>query len=111
MWLITILCLILIIEIIHMKEGYDIFLYDNSYNKILDEENRPIKAVKIYPDTNKSTKILMSMFTDINYCDNLDDLSYNDKYVLQEGFSENPIEKPYLFLLGLFLIYLLAKRP
>lgn len=94
-----------------MKEGYDIFLYDVSYNKVLDETNNPIKAVKIYPDTNKKTAILMSMFTDINYCDNLDDLSYNDKYVLQEGFSENPIEKPYLFLLGVFLIYLLAKRP
>lgn len=110
MWLITILCLIFIIEIINMKEGYDIFLYDEDYNKVLDENNTPIKAVKIYPNTNKKTAELMSMFTDINYCDNLDDLSYNNKNILQEGFSENPIEKPYLFILGVFLIYLLAKR-
>lgn len=107
--LITILCLIFIIEIINMKEGYDIFLYDESYNKIIDQDNNPIKAVKIYPNTNKKPRELMSMFTDIEYCDNLDDLSYNNEYILQEGFSENPIEKPYLFVLGLFLIYLLIQ--
>lgn len=109
--LITILCLLFIIEIINMKEGYDIFLYDASYNKILDEDNKPIKAVKVYPDVeSKTTKQLISMFTNINYCDNLDNLSYNNDYSLKEGFSENPIEKPYLWILGLFLIYLLGSK-
>lgn len=111
MLLITILCLLLIIELIHMKEGYDIFLYDESYNKILDQENNPIKALKIFPNiNNKKPGELISMFTNIDYCDNLDDLSYNNEYILQEGFSENPIEKPYLFILGLFLIYLLVSK-
>lgn len=97
--LITILCLLFIIEIIHMKEGYDIFLYDESYNKILDEDNKPIKGKKVYPEVEtKTNKQLMSMFTNINYCDNLDDLSYNNDYTLKEGFSENPIEKQYLMI-------------
>lgn len=109
--LITILCLLFIIEIINMKEGYDIFLYDASYNKILDQENKPIKAVKVYPNIEtKTTKELISMFTNINYCDNLDDLSYNTDYSLKEGFSENPIEQPYLWILGLCLIYLLVVK-
>ncbi len=59
------------------------------------------------------------MFTDINYCDNIDDLSYSyykDEYILQdqmnmykEGFSGgyDNYEKIYLFFVGLLFIYLL----
>lgn len=109
MLIITILVLLFIIELINMKEEFDIFLFDASYNKILDEDNKYVKALKSYPNIEKKKNSeLMSMFTNLSYCDNLDDLSYNNEYVLQEGFSENPIEKPYLFILGLLLIYLLA---
>lgn len=119
-FIITILCLLFIIEIINMKESFDIYLFDESYNKILDVDNNPIKSLKIFPNIEgKENNELISMFTNISYCDNLDDLSYNNQYILQdglfrdgryiEGFSENPIEKPYLFILGILFIYLLNK--
>ena len=119
-FLITILCLLFIIELIHYKEGYGIYLYDSSDNKIMDSENNPIKSFSLFPNIDKKTNSeLISMFTDISYCDNIDDISYSyykDKYILQdqmnmykEGFSGgyDHYEKIYLFFVGLLFIYLL----
>ena len=119
-FLITILCLLFIIELIHYKEGYGIYLYYSSDNKIMDSENNPIKSSSLFPNIDKKTNSeLISMFTDISYCDNIDDISYSyykDKYILQdqmnmykEGFSGgyDHYEKIYLFFVGLLFIYLL----
>lgn len=117
---ISIISLLIIIEIINIREGYGIYFYDMSYNKITDSSNNPLRSKKLFPNTEtKSVSQLISMFTDISYCDNLDDISYNDSYILNddaflynkyEGFSViYNIEKIYLFMVGLLFICILSK--
>jgi len=128
-FIITILSLLLIIEIINTKEGYSIYLYDTYHNKILDSNNNELRTSDLFPNIKgKNVPQLMNMFSDIKFCDNLDDISYsyyNNNYVLKddlifynkykEGFSEinykmTLIEKIYLFLVGLLFIYILTIR-
>ena len=112
-FIISVICLLVILEIINMKEGYGIYFYDGSYNKITDSSNNALRSSELFPNINtKSTSQLVNMFTDISYCDNLDDISYsnyNNGYVLKddrlfyskyEGFSEIPthIERIYICL-------------
>ena len=116
---ITIIVLLIIIELIHMKEGYGIYFYDNSNNIITDPSNNPLRSSKLFPNIEtKSVTQLVNMFTDISYCDNLDDLSYNKTFLKDdllfynkyEGFSEIYIEKTYLFMVGLLIIYILSRH-
>ena len=123
-FIISVICLLVILEIINMKEGYGIYFYDGSYNKITDSSNNALRSSELFPNINtKSTSQLVNMFTDISYCDNLDDISYsnyNNGYVLKddrlfyskyEGFSEIPteIERIYLFMVGLLFICILSR--
>ena len=127
-FIISILSLLLtieIIEMVHTKEGYGIYLYDLSHNKITDSDNNHLQSSFLYPNVeDKNVPKLMNMFSDISFCDNLDDLSYSfydNKYILKddlllykEGFSEinynmTPIEKIYLFMVGLLFIFILSK--
>jgi hypothetical protein len=114
----TIIGLLIIIEFIHRKEGYGIYFYDMSHNRITDVSNNPLRSSKLFPNVEtKSVKQLVSMFSDISYCDNLDDLSYNQTFLKDdlflyntyEGFTEIYIEKTYLFMVGLLLIYILFR--
>ena len=118
-FVIPILVLLIILSLIHRKEGYGIYFYDTSNNIITDISNHPLRSSKLFPNVEtKSVKQLVNMFTDISYCDNLDDLSYNKTFLKDdlffynkyEGFSEIYIEKSYLFTVGLLWIYLLSRR-
>lgn len=114
-----------ILQYINSKEG--LYLYDISNNLILDSDKNPVQSYFLIPTINDSrASKLISMYSDISFCDNLDDLSYsvyNNKNILnddmlfynkyKEGFSEynmSLIEKIYLFLIGLLIIYLLTKK-
>ena len=123
-FIISVICLLVILEIINMKEGYGIYFYDLSQNIITDSSNNPLRSSELFPNINtKSTSQLVDMFTDISYCDNLEDISYsnyNQDYVLKddrlfytkyEGFSEIPthIERIYLFMVGLLFIAILSR--
>ena len=124
-FLITFVFILFILQNINSKEG--LYLYDISNNLILDSSKNPLQSSFLIPDINdRSAPNLISMYSDINFCDNLDDLSYsvyNNKNILKddmlffnkykEGFSEynmTLIEKIYLFLIGLFIIYLITKK-
>lgn len=111
--------ILLILSQIHRKEGYGIYFYDSSNNIITDTSNIPLRSSKLFPNVEtKSVKQFVNMFTDISYCDNLDDISYNKTFLKDdllfynkyEGFSEIYIEKSYLFMVGLLLIYILSRR-
>jgi len=98
-----------------MNQG-DIYLYDEQENRLKDEQNKDIKANLLFPNLEtKSMSQWMNSFTAIEYCDNLDDLSYNKDYVLKdvsEGFSDLPmdsIEKLYLLLFAIGIIFLIFK--
>ena len=114
-----------ILQIINSKEG--LYLYDELNNNILDSNNNKITSSYLLPDINNiNAPKLISMYSDITFCDNLDDLSYsifNNKNILKddmlfynkykEGFSEynmTLIEKIYLFFIGLLIIYILTKK-
>jgi hypothetical protein len=94
----------------------EIYLYDASGNRLKNSENEYISANKLFPNLEtKSMSQWMNSFTAIEYCDNLDDLSYNKDYVLKdvsEGFSDLPmdsIEKLYLLLFAIGIIFLIFK--
>ena len=119
-----IISLLVIIEIINAKEGFSIYLYDSSLNYLKDSSGSSIQTNELFPNVkNKSVKQLVNMFTDISYCDNLDDISYtslNGYYFLRddysllnkyEGFSDMPMsmfERVYLFTLGLLIILVIS---
>ena len=122
-YVVYLLAILFIIEIINYKEAYTIYMYDSSHNPILDASNSHIHNTELFPTlNNRKTTDLIQMFTDISYCDNLDDLSYsslNNKYVLlddltfynkYEGFSEIPyiIEQSYLWVIGILFIAILS---
>lgn len=113
-----------ILQTINSKEG--LYLYDISNNLIVDSDKKPLQSYFLIPTINDRASKLISMYTSIRFCDNLDDLSYsvyNNKNILKddmsfyntykEGFSEynmTLIEKIYLFLIGLLIIYMLTKK-
>ncbi|ADX05874.1 hypothetical protein 162322400 [Organic Lake phycodnavirus 1] len=103
-----------------MNQG-DIYLYDEQENRLKDEQNKDIKANLLFPNLEtKSKQQWMNMFSDISYCDNLDEMEYNELYVLKddqklyntyEGFSRiemDYIEKLYLLIFSIFMISLIV---
>lgn len=120
-FIISVISILVILEIINMKEGYGIYFYDGSYNKITDSSNNALRSSELFPNINtKSTSQLVNMFTDISFCDDISYSNYNNGYVLKddllfynkyEGFSEIPthIERIYLFMVGLLFIGILSR--
>lgn len=114
-----------ILQHINSKEG--LYFYDASYNLIVDSDKNPLQSYFLIPNIkdNRASN-LISMYSSISFCDNLDDLSYsvyNNKNILKddmsfyntykEGFAEynmSRIEQIYLFLIGLLIIYILTKK-
>ena len=118
----SILVILFIIELINTREPYSIYVEDVCGNGL-----EVSKAIPNYKD--KPVKKLLKSFINIDYCDNLDDLSYvsvSNNYILlddytpfiNEGFSNveynieynmTLFEKVYLLLVGLYMIIILCK--
>lgn len=125
-WL-SFITILLMIEIINYKEPYTIYMYDKWNKPILDSNNVQILNTELFPSLDVSNATLINMFQDIDFCDNLDDISYttdtrnntSNYYLLDdytfyntyEGFSQiYCIEKIYLFILGILLIWMIVKK-
>jgi len=113
-YIFVILIIILSIDY-YNKENFDLFV---------DENNDKKKVTPMKNDiSNNKISILTNMFKEINYCDNLDEMSYvkkDDQYYLideynfynkyKETFENRDIVYDlYYFMIGLFIILLLYK--
>lgn len=109
--------LIIILSIdYYNKENFDLF--------VVNENNEKKKVIPMMIDaSNNKISILTNMFKDINYCDNLNKMSYvkkDNKYYLldeynfynkyKESFENRDIIYDlYYFMIGVFIILLLYK--
>ena len=109
--------LIIILSIdYYNKENFDLF--------VVNENNEKKKITPMIIDaSNNKISILTNMFKDINYCDNLNKMSYvkkDNKYYLldeynfynkyKESFENRDIIYDlYYFMIGIFIILLLYK--
>lgn len=95
-----------------------------NFNLFIDKNNEKKKITPIIIDaSNNKISILTNMFKDINYCDNLNEMSYvkkdNQYYLLDEYNFYNKYKESfenrdiiydlYYFMIGVFIILLLYK--
>lgn len=129
MWEFYLIILLLMVLIAYIDQKEGLALYDASENPIL-EKNEYIYTTNLFPNLNtKDNTTLIQMFSDISYCENIDDLSYvrfKDTYVMRddynlyntyEGFMNefetlpmDWIEKIYLLMVCVLFIVVLSMR-